>query len=415
MNFRSYHCYLKKAILLKDLRPPISKTFGEDFNPVFCEAAKWTKTQFANIGLRISIPLYREDLEFFINKKTNHALAFRIVTRAPDQTVLDILDCYLENKEQDTIKSLKKAFEVNINEGSFIETNVLLNRVQKRLGKLSSNGKVLANNALRPGIRRLYDDGTRSKITAIVDTYGDNVLPLEAIKELLKEKRSSVKKLCDDPELFKKEYLIVCNKCGTLCLTFPTEESAKNALADSNNYCDSCGKKDTLVIIEGYQVIEATRRGIQQGLWLESLTSDVISELTSHVWSGQMVDTNELDVLSIYCDKILLIECKDTSFGQNDFYVTAMKAQDIQANIVIIITTHDIHPNVQNNIDKYKDEGERTFRIIIKTSAEEIKSSLKTNLNEIQNNYITEWFHGDLNRYFLPHRIPRRIIRSTRF
>lgn len=411
MNFHPYHCSFKKTIFLKDLCPQISKTLGEDFIPVFSETTKLAKEQFVNIGLRISIPLYNKDLEVFINKKTNHALAFRVIGRFANETLLDILDFSPGNKEQDTIKSLRKAFEVNIKERSFMETEVLFNKLQKRLGKLSPNGKVLTNNASRRGIRRLYADGIRSKIEKILITYGANILPVKVIKNLLKEKNGNVKKLCDDPDLFKKQYLIVCNQCGTFCLTFPTQEKAKNALSDSNNYCNECEKKDTFVIIEGYQVVEVIHRGIQQGLWLESLTSDVISELTSHVWSGQMVDANELDVLSIYCDKIVLIECKDSSFGQNDFYVTAMKAEDVQANVVIIITTHGIHPNVQNNIDKYKDARERTFRIIIETSAEGIKSSLKTNLKEIQDNYITEWFHGDLNRYFLSNRIPRRIIR----
>lgn len=413
MNFRTYHCNAQNVVSFKDLLPKISKTLGENFTPLFHEALRKTNKQLANVGLEISIPIFEEDLEVFINKETKHALALRLIPGSPNKPFLDMLEFSAGNKMEHIRESLQKAIGVNIKEGSFLET-ALLNRVQKRLGKLSPNGKKLADNKLRQKIRILYNDSVRSKVTKILSTYSDNVVSLEAIKDLLKENNSSIKKLCNDSGLFAKRYVILCNECATPHLAFSTKKKAADAMADSNNYCALCEKKGTLDIVEGYEVLEVLRLGIQQGLWLESLASDVISEFTQHIWSGQMVDTNELDVLSVYCDKIILIECKDTSFGQNDFYVTAMKAQDIQADIVIIVLTHDINPNVQSNIDRYKHEGERTFRTIIDTSVEKIRSSLKTTLEKIQNDYITKWFSAGVDRYFLRSRFPRRFISQYR-
>lgn len=413
MNFCSFHCHLQKVSSLKNLVPRISKVLGESFNSVFSEAAHWTETQLAKVGLRISVPLYAEDLEIFISKQTKHVFGFRLIHTSrpgsPPKVALDILEISPENKEESKIESLGKAIGANIEKGSFIES-IIVAELHKRLGKLSPNGKILADSMLRQRIRRLYNDNIRSKMKEIVNTYGENVLPLETIRELLKEKKSIVKQFFDDPDLFIKKYVIVCDECGTLYLTFSTKEKAESALSDSHNYCSVCGKGGSLNIYEGYAVAEAIRRGIQQGLWLESLAADVTSEFTHNMWIGQMIDANEIDVLSIYCDKVVLIECKDASFGQNDFYVTAMKAQDIQANIVIIITTHDIHPNVQKSIDRYKGER-RIFRIISKTSTEEIQSSLRQILSEIQNNYVTGWLRGELvEPYFSPY---ARFYRTT--
>jgi len=413
MNLYTYHCNLQKAASFENLLPKISKSLGQSFSPILGEAVRWSEKQLADIDLKVSVPIYNENTEVFVNKESKHAFAFRLNSFYPNNFVLDVLEFSEKKETENIIQLIEKAIEVSIKESSFLEAT-LLERVRKRLGKLSPNGKMLADDNLRQGIRRLYNDSIRSKIAEIIDTYGENTLSLEAIKGLLKEKKSIIKEFCDNSDLFVKKYVIACNECGTPYLTFANKEKAKNALAESNNYCANCGKKDALNVVEGYGVVETVRRGIQQGLWLESLVSDVVSEFTQQIWAGQMVDTDELDGLSIYCDKIILIECKDTSFGQNDFYVTAMKAQDIGADIVVIITTHEIHPNVQNNIDRYNKESERTFKIITKTSTKEIKSSLEDFLKETQNKYVAKWFRGGSEGYFLPHRFSKRIIRRYR-
>lgn len=412
MNFHTYHFDIQKVISFRNLLPKISKALGENFSPIFHEAVRWSKEQLAYVGIEIPIPIYHEDLEVFVNKETNHMLAFRLNMLRPKKSVLDILEFYAGNKKQEIIiESLEKAIGFNINEGSFLET-ALLNKVQKRLGKLSPNGKILADTSLRKKIRRLYNDSDRLKMIEIMSTYGENVVTLGSIVNLLKENKDSVKKFCSDSDLFVKRYLILCNECGAAHLSFSAKSKANKALADSNNYCASCGEKGKLEIVESFEIVKAVRLGIQQGLWLESLASDIISEFTNQIWIGQMVDTNELDVLSIFCDKRVLIECKDTSFGQNDFYVTAMKAQDIGADIVIVIVTRDIHPNVQSIIDRYNREGERTFTLLIETSSEKIKSSLMETLKGIQDKYITEWFYGE--RYFAPFGFVRRFPRRYR-
>jgi len=411
MNFSVYHCEIEKKDILKDIFQRIKKFLGNDFCPIFEVAEKLAKDKLRSIGLDVPLFLSNEELEIFINEKDKYALGFRIVpTPSP---LLDIIEFSVEKKDRKVQELLENLMGTKIKKGSFIE-NILLERVQRRLGKLSPNGKKLADTSIRNKIRRLYDDNIRSKITKIIYTYGENVVPLQAIKESLKTRMNETKRFCDDPELFEKKYVIVCKECGTSYLAFSTKEKAHNALTDSNNYCTFCEKENVLDIVEGYRVVEALRLGIDQGLWLESLVGDIISEFTSHVWIGQIVDTNELDVLSIFCDKVVLVECKDTSFGQNDFYVTAMKAQDIQADVVLIVVTRDIHPNVKRNIERYKREGERSFETIIGNSAEKIKELLKTTLITIQDKYIKEWLSGESERYVISPRISRILRRFVR-
>lgn len=393
MSFRTYHCTPQGAVTFEELLALISKSVGSNFSPILREAAREIKEELASVGLVISVPVHDEDIEILLNRETKHLLALRFSSF--EESGLDMLEFSGGTKRQDIIEPLQKAIGVNIDKGSLLEA-ALFKTVQERLGKLSRNGKVLADRASREAIRRLYDDTLRQKMKTILSALHDHMLPLEAFKYLLKGNSTAMKKLFDDSRLFERSYGIRCKTCGSMQLVFPTRDKADDAMAHSKNYCAACKSEGTLAITEAYETIETARLAIQQGLWLESLASDVVSQVTEHIWTGQMVNSSELDVLSIYCDKIVLIECKDSSFGQNDLHAAAAKAEDVRADIVMIVVTRDLHPNVQASVDRYNQKGERTFRTIVNNSTKKIQSALKTSLEETRSNFINRWFSSGL-------------------
>jgi hypothetical protein len=150
-------------------------------------------------------------------------------------------------------------------------------------------------------------------------------------------------------------------------------------------------------VIETYSVLDPFVHGIQQGLWLESLASDVLASRTSAVWAGQMVDLNEIDVLGVVADSTILMECKATSFGQNDAYIALVKAQQLEIDTVVFISTKELHRNVQDSVDKM-DRTSRHLRLrtIATPSASKIRRELLKVLDELTGNQLAEWFGRDI-------------------
>ena len=87
-------------------------------------------------------------------------------------------------------------------------------------------------------------------------------------------------------------------------------------------------------------------------------------------------DNNEYDGISIIKDCIVLIECKDTSFGQNDLYTCMIKAEEIKAETIVIITTKEVHPNVKKQIEKFQKTNKKKLYLISSNVVKEIEKDL---------------------------------------
>lgn len=117
-----------------------------------------------------------------------------------------------------------------------------------------------------------------------------------------------------------------------------------------------------------------------------------------------MVETNELDALATFAESVWLVECKDSRFGQNDLYVTAIKAEAVGADHVVVLTTNDIHENVQQAANQIRESGRRRrsgFKFLSAQGAADLRSQFEEVLMEAQANHIrgwlapsTEWFPG---------------------
>jgi hypothetical protein len=272
----------------------------------------------------------------------------------------------------------------------------IIERLKQRLGDLSPNGKMLADLSLRTHIRRLYDDGVRQRLTPISTTFGDNPAPRSALERLDQTEKTIDPIDFINSEFASSSFLIFCDSCDIPpYLAFSERAKAEAIIADVGRKCIACGKRK-LSVHETFSIREPYVRGLQQGLWLESLASDVLTSRTEAAWTGQMVELNEIDVLGVFMEHTILIECKDTSFGKNDLYITAIKAQQVDADLVIIISTNDVHPNVREGVTKIGGRRERReFEIIADQSAEVIKDKLTAILNALSQGYISRWIEGD--------------------
>lgn len=145
------------------------------------------------------------------------------------------------------------------------------------------------------------------------------------------------------------------------------------------------------------------QRALKQGLWLEHLVADICLQFTPDVWAGQMADLFELDVVAMIDGQTLLFECKDSSFGQNDFLVALKKAHDVEASTLLLLSTRPFHPNViraiNKEIDRAYDEGDSCVIPVLWLSAADtcdIASSLNDFINDLRQRTMFHW----LDRHF---------------
>lgn len=129
-----------------------------------------------------------------------------------------------------------------------------------------------------------------------------------------------------------------------------------------------------------------------------------------------MVESFELDVVAMIHSKIVLVECKDTSFGQNDFVNLSAKAEEIDADVIGVVTTQPLHENVKGLIERRKRDAERSVFVIEDVQEpDRIRSGIQNEVENLKRDYIQEILHGDdpyVSRYgaLYRRRRPRRVF-----
>jgi hypothetical protein len=394
MRTNTVHAEINKQKNFSDIAQEFANALG--YEPVLMRARQTIQERLRSLGL---ISPYQnaieERQEALISSDGMSGLLLRFSISSDDRKQhLDMLTISTEELP-DILATLEEVLGHKTEPGT-TTYSIRMKRLSSRLGNLSPNGKNLADPTARNIIRRLYDDQLRRDVIAIVGTVGSNPVSLKLLEqmELFTERANDLNKILTDDTLTSKQYVVYCESCQLRHLAFSSNEKAKYTVRDAGKKCVSCGEIK-LSVEESYTVSDALIRGIQNGLWLESLVADIFSGRMSAVWAGQMIENNEVDILSIYSDKVVLVECKDTSFGQNDLYVTAMKADHISADRVIIVTTRDIHPNVNEAANKIKsNSNRRSFLLISKNTTEEITCELNKELDIMQERYVKSWTTG---------------------
>lgn len=348
----------------------------------------------------VAIPLLDsadQPREVLLAEDNTCAILLRLFCCIPEQQhYLDVLGVSA-SQLPDIPRIFAEALDLNLSEGSLI-CQRKIELLHKKLGELSPNGRMLADPNLRAAARRLYDEPLRKQLSAIIREFGREGASPQGLAQLdvFADRLGTVDPILEDRTLLEERAVVHCRSCRTSHLAVQDRGLAKQVVANADRMCLCCGKHN-LDVEERYWVVSELARAIEQGLWLESLASDTMSARSDILWTGQMIGTDEIDVLSVYADRTILIECKDSGLGQNDLYVAATKAQKVGAENVIIISTRDLHANVcqaARQLSATKPRG--SVRLIMQHTTDGISRELDSDLAQIQKQYVESWFGGNV-------------------
>jgi hypothetical protein len=271
----------------------------------------------------------------------------------------------------------------------------LVDEVRGRLGELSPHGRKLSDPKVREVVRLLYDDETRLASRQWVNILRNRSVTRIGLAPLMTAYKDMrlVEKLLDRPDVLEPRFLIACESCGAiLSPAFHTEVHATELLAHSDRRCNAC-MGESLSVSGGWTAREGIVRGIEEGLWLESLVADEFQKVASSVWAGQMAETNELDALAVLNGHVLLAECKDKGFGQNDYYIALTKAQQIGATELFIVTTSEVSTSVVGQIgQRNREVPSPHVSVVSESSAGSLRDKISTRLTELARYDYSEMF-----------------------
>jgi len=399
VKIETFHATFSNSIDFSDLVTKPCNLSG--YEPLIETARRTFRERLVPLGLPAESLGLPENQEILFGGDGTSAILIRASypgTLIVGEATLDVLVMSRTEQLPDGARIFKDALGILLNPGSSISADKA-ERLNGILGKPSPHGKMLGSPVYRGAIRRLYNDELRRDLSAIVNAIGDAPVPHKYLSQMeaFKDRGHALNSIIKDDTLVHKQLVIACTNCEIRQIAFSTRSQAENALTHAGSKCLNC-TAGTLEIEENYSLTDKHREGIRQGLWLESLASDVVGERALNVWTGQMVENDEVDVLSVYLDKTLLIECTDSTFGQNDLYRTAIKAQTLDVDVVIVITTREIHPNVRSDVDRLgKTMGRsRRYLLISQGSCDGIRAELTSELDRTQTEYINSWFNRDV-------------------
>ena len=195
-------------------------------------------------------------------------------------------------------------------------------------------------------------------------------------------------------QIFNESYMANCKKCPDIFPVYITSFESKEAviknLEDGVMICPSCG--DVLTInnttIESVYIFTEIGQECAKGLWLEAyINALLIKEGISptKIKCCHFNDKDELDHVFIDSSQLIVSETKDRNIGQNDIYVTAMKATRIGADKVLLISTQEI----SKDILPHTEDDEKPSYIPITGSTKDIAKKLKSEIKKMRKNYVT--------------------------
>jgi len=395
MFFLACHFYSSEPLSLQDIKEKLCAaglvSVRDEMGAVFSNRVRF-------LGIEIPPPIDIPQFSEIFARADAQGLCHIKVSRAESYVELHILasDEQTGSELNNICKSLVETGSTEL--GTVLDAQ-LVQSLRNRL-KDGPNGKMLKDDEITVVLTNLYNPETRNFINSVIQQFGQEAIPQAVITGMLGKKASSfIKKLVSQEQLFDKRYVLNCDSCGTSVLEFPDREAAAHSLEGTvNRKCRICDE-GKIQVVEAFAVKEAVYKGLKQGLWLEKLTYEAIKPLSIFADAGQIIDTFELDVIAVSYGSVILVECKDTSFGQNDFLQLDAKAEEIGADIIGIVTTQPLHENVSSLIQRRKKEAQRTIFTIESTDDPiKISSSIKAEIAKIRGDYLRRLLCGLLSR-----------------
>lgn len=385
------HMFSHKNLHLNELLRALTPL---GLSPVFATARNLLFEELSPFELRIP-QVFDTKAEAFSSPDHQKAVLARTSgVTLQNGSEVSLLDLVLLSREQpldSLIQAITQKLGLELLDNSYRE-ETLIERVRGRVTATGPNGKLLEDQAVIKSAAVLEDDHIREQLKEVCITLGPVSIPRSEL-----EKLPSLTKAEDIDELIRlgalvRNFQLHCKSCQTSLLVFAEFADAENNLRNSVK-CP-CGRS-RLQILETFALDALYQRVLQQGLWLEALVSGVVDSRSCRQWAGRMLGTDEIDVICVIANRIIMFECKDKSFGQNDLYVAAVKAQRLRADMVVIISTHRLHSNVYERIEQLNAgrEGEKDDKFVAISSPHttEIKGKLFDLLNKLRRIELTNW------------------------
>lgn len=314
-----------------------------------------------------------------------------------DRRFLETIILFTDDEINDTLLRLYKEIpqvQGNLTRGS-VRDAARTRRLERALSKLSPSGQKLANPNFQKVLHKCLNSDTRKILGEIYNTYETALVPYAILKqsEVSSAKGKTLDKILNDTDLFKRKYIISCPKCCRYVapLIYDSKEPAQSAVNGSEgSQCPACS--EPLSVNEGFSVTEIGGQCAVHGMWLEFLVYNTVKKRAVAAFAGRMAGLHELDVVAVLGEETILFECKDTSFGHNDAFIMAGKAQAIGASRVYAISTQAIHSNVRQAIDEQSKSRRRIFHLEEAGDTNLIRSKVETFLSDIEQNYVQRMF-----------------------
>lgn len=273
-----------------------------------------------------------------------------------------------------------------------------IRQLRESLNNMSPNGKMICDEGVAAVLHNLYNPSVRTVVRSIMDVWGTESASLQIMNSYIVDgsalneiKSDQLDTILSNDDLFEKTFIIGCDTCGSNSLEFKTEKEARATIRKATSVnCKLC-REGTLGTETAFKIKAPIAQGLRQGLWLEKLVSDAFEPESSLLLTGRMVETFELDVVAILFSQIVLIECKDTSFGQNDYVNLIAKANEINADIAGVVTTQPVHENVKRLIERHGQETGREFFVIEDMmDSESISKALSRQVDKVRESFVTQ-------------------------
>lgn len=349
--------------------------------------------------------------QIFLNPEVGHLIAYREPSessRATRQGKRDGIDFLVAAQSGDAAAvqpALESAAsglgESELESGSLHEKGIATS-ISESLQKLSPNGKKLSEEPFLLECSKLADNDLRVDLQTLQRTFQDDLVTREMIAKIERfaTRQGRLESLLARSDLVEVSFGAECTNCQEVSLVFDQREAVDALLKTAMPTCAECKKKE-FAVVELYRAKRSLVDALQQGLWLEALALERVRNRTTRVWAGQMAGSDEVDAIAVFADRVLLIECKDTSFGQNEFYVARAKAENIDATEICVLTTRDVHVNVETAV-KQANEGRQTYlrqrprhyHLLSNHDASMLRSGLDKWLDGMEASVVNGWFGG---------------------
>jgi len=393
----------------------ISVCIKSNFDPTLFNIEKNFKNKIEKFGLDFKGSLLPpSSCEVLVEKKRDVLLIIKTGTRTSfvGQNIHIIFVAKDDYSVEKIIKSLEKIKDLKgLREGTYYDY-ISKTDFDEKLAKLSPQGKILDDKKNEEIFISLYELQNRDLVKQVKGMTGFPLTKDEIREKIKFDKKDELLKQLINKDIFSKTYRFQCKNCERTLysMDFKIREDAQKALESGSFICpnNKCrAKQQAATIAEVFFPTEMALR-VSGGSWLEKLVDLELKKYTPNVWSCRVFENDEFDNVFVFRDKTTVVECKDTSFGQKDLYNTIVKARNIEANKIIVVTTENLHNNVSMQIKKVNENEEDIKITVINGSEEEIIKKIGFFFERVNRDYVSGLFESRYLRSYSPTRYLRR-------